>query len=137
MSKSDYDWTNDWRGYASREERDADLALERLRANAEAEARGYFEAATVRQKAEFDLSVATAVRLHGHGSMAHEATINLARAQFKHDTREARALYHRTVDCLLADGEVSDDLDYEWTRLTDPAKAAQMWPERFATGRAA
>lgn len=131
------DWSRDWRGYSSRAERDADLEQAMCRAEAEREASWYFDRATARQKREFREAVEASVELHGHGSQAHEATINLANSQWRHDTAEARALFERTVAHLVEHGEVSDELDREWTALIDPDRAARLWPECAKTAEAA
>lgn len=96
-------------------------------ARAEEEAGRYFRDATKAMQAEYDAAMRDLLGMTGPRWDRARAA---ARAKWDADTAPAKALFDRTVECLLADGEVSDDLDYEWTRLTAPAKAAEMWPER-------
>lgn len=96
-------------------------------ARAEEEAGRYFRDATKAMQAEYDAAMRDLLGMTGPRWDRARAA---ARAKWDADTAPAKALFDRTVECLLESGEVSDDLDYEWTRLTDPAKAAQFWPER-------
>lgn len=96
-------------------------------ARAEEEAGRYFRDATKAMQAEYD---ATMRDLLGMTGPRWDRARAAAKAKWDADTAPAKALFDRTVECLLETGEVSDALDYEWTRLTDPAKAAEMWPER-------
>lgn len=94
---------------------------------AEEEAGRYFRDATKAMQAEYD---ATMRDLLGMTGPRWDRARAAARAKWDADTAPAKALFDRTVECLLETGEVSDALDYEWTRLTDPDRAAKMWPER-------
>ena len=102
---------NHWLRYES----DAEHAA-RVEA-AEREATWHFDRATVRQKQVYREAVDAAVKLHGHGSMAHEATLNLAKAQWDRDTAAARDLFYRTCDELMT-GEVSEARSLEWDALS-------------------
>ena len=68
----------------------------------------------------FNAACATAVELHGHGSMAHSATLNLARAQYEYDTRAAYDLADQTRRELLETDEVSDETSEAWSALIKP-----------------
>ena len=114
---------NHWNRYES----DAEHAA-RVEA-AEREATWHFDRATVRQKQVYREAVAAAVKLHGHGSMAHEATLNLAKAQWDRDTAAARDLFYRTADCLMATGEVSESLSLEWDALHAVQQDTRAFPE--------
>jgi len=84
----------------------------------------YFDDATRHQRTAFANVTAMAALMHGHGSQAHTATIDLARREWDATTAEARALYEATIECLLVDGNISSELDEAWTAL-DRASAAK------------
>jgi hypothetical protein len=88
---------------------------------AEREAGWYFDQATKHQKAEFD---ATMHALLGVTGPRANRTRGAARTRWQQDTAEARALLDATVECLLQSGEVSGELDEQWTALIDNAAGA-------------
>lgn len=111
---------DDWAAHAAAE------AQRRARA-AEQDAGWYLDHATRRQKAEFG---ATMHALLGVTGPSANRARDAARARWQETTAEAGALFERTVDCLLASGEVSAELDAQWTALADrdadpPALAAE------------
>ena len=77
---------------------------------AEKEASWYFDRATRREKAEFDAAIKPL-------SGATGPQRDRARSRWHETTREARTLLEATIDCLLATGEVSAELDDKWTEL--------------------
>ena len=90
---------------------------------AEREAGWYFDQATRHQKAEFD---ATMHALLGMAGPRWDRARASARAQWQAATGEARQLLDATVECLLATGEVSNELDAQWTALIDRDAAVAM-----------
>jgi hypothetical protein len=94
--------------------------------NAEQEAGWYFDRATEPQRAEFD--AAMRALLGTTGPRANRAR-DAARSRFRQSTTEARALLETSIDCLLETGELSAELDEQWTTLiersTRPAMAAE------------
>jgi len=76
--------------------------------------------ATHRELAQFHERCAAAVDLHGHGSMAHSATVDLAHAQYKYDTRHVYDLGDQTLRELLEFDEVSDETSEAWSALIKP-----------------
>lgn len=93
---------------------------------AEREAGWYFDQATKHQKAEFD---ATMHGLLGMRGPRWDRARDSARAQWQAATGEARKLLDATVECLLATGEVSGELDEQWTALIDRDAAMGMAAE--------
>ena len=83
---------------------------------AEIDAGWYFDKATRAQKAEYD---ATMRNLIGVVGPRWNRERDAAKAKFAAETAEARALFDRTVESLLETGEVSQELDDEWTALFD------------------
>lgn len=83
---------------------------------AEREAGWYFDSATTRQKAGFDATIRSLLGTTGPRADRARAA---ARAHWQAATLEARTLFEATVDCLLASGEVSPELDEAWTALID------------------
>ena len=81
----------------------------------------YFAAATKGPKAEFDATMRSLLGVTGpKWDRAREA----ARAKFRADTADARLLCDLTFDSLMSTGEVSPELDDEWTRLICAVDAA-------------
>lgn len=99
--------------------------LDEKREQAEIEAGELFDDATKYQAADFKAATSSAEKLFGHGSRAHEAAIRLAKRSWDNNTAEAKALYHRTVERLMAVGEVGDELDALWTELCQREAVAQ------------
>lgn len=81
---------------------------------AEIAASWYFERATKGPKAEFDAALQVALGMRGR---QWEDARKAARAKFRDDTAEARRLFDETVEQFLAHGEISDELDQQWTSL--------------------
>ena len=76
----------------------------------------YFADATKAQKAEFDAEMKSLLGVTGpRWDRARDA----AKAKFKASTVEAAALCDRTFEYLMATGEVSTELDNEWTALIE------------------
>lgn len=89
---------------------------------ADTEAAWYFERATKREKAEFDATMRAMLGVTGpRADRARER----ARVRWQDVTAEARSLLEATIECLLATGEVSAELDERWTVLFDRDAAAQ------------
>lgn len=84
---------------------------------AEIAAGWFFDQATKGPKAEFDAAMQVALGMHGH---LWRVQRERARAKFRDDTREARRLFDETVECFLAHGEISEELDQKWTALCAP-----------------
>jgi hypothetical protein len=83
---------------------------------AEKEAGWYFDQATKREKAELDAAMLSLLGITGpRGNRERER----ARARWRDATAEARTLLEATIECLLASGEVSPELDEQWTALCD------------------
>lgn len=81
---------------------------------AEIAAGWFFNEATKTAKAEFDAALQVALGMRGQKwDIARRA----ARDKFRDDTAEARALFDETVECFLAHGEISEELDQKWTSL--------------------
>lgn len=81
------------------------------------EAGKFFDDATVRQRAAF-LAVTNSARdMHGWGSDAHKAAIDLAKRQWEEDTAEASKLLDISVQELLATGELTEETGDAWTEL--------------------
>ncbi|MDQ8729433.1 hypothetical protein [Bradyrhizobium sp. LHD-71] len=100
---------DDWTAHAAAD------AQRRVRA-AEQDAGWYFDQATRRQKAEFDATMHALLGVTGpRANRARDA----ARTQWQRTTAEAQTLFERTVDSLLATGEVTAELDEAWTALAD------------------
>lgn len=89
--------------------------------NAEHEAGWYFDLATAPQRAEFE--AAMRALLGTTGPRANRAR-DAARSHFRKSTTEARALLETSIDCLLENGELSADLDDQWTALIE--RGAQL-----------
>jgi len=87
---------------------------------AEAEANDLFVKATQPQHAAYHNAIAASVKLHGHGSMAHEATIRLANGQFTRDTVQAHDLAEQTLRQILEFDEISDETSEAWSVLIKP-----------------
>jgi hypothetical protein len=99
---------DDWASHAARE------ASQRLE-TAERTAGWYFEQATRRQRSAHEAELRPLLGTSGpKWDRAREAL----RRRFAETTAEAGALFDRTVTCLLATGEVSDELD-AWTALCE------------------
>jgi hypothetical protein len=85
---------------------------------AEREAGWYFDRATRHQKAEFDGAMLALLGVIGpRADRARDA----ARTRWRDATAEARNLLEATIECLLETGEVSGELDEQWTALMDRA----------------
>jgi hypothetical protein len=84
---------------------------------AEEQAVYFFDQATKPQRAAFIGLTSMADYLHGHGSQAHCATVDLAKRQWHFDTKEARELLAVTVDWFTRHRELSTELDDRWTAL--------------------
>ena len=83
---------------------------------AEGEAGWYFDAATKHQKAEFEAAMHALLGMTGpKWDRARDQT----KARWQAATLEARKLFDATVECLLASGEVSAELDEAWTALIE------------------
>ena len=87
---------------------------------AEIEANDLFAKATQPQHAAYRNAIAISVVLHGHGSMAHEATIRLAHGQFTRDTVQANDLAEQTLREILDFDEISDETSEAWSALIKP-----------------
>ena len=95
---------------------DAAADMQRRVQAAEKEAGWYFDQATKLEKAEFDAAMHSLLGVTGpKGNRAREQ----ARARWRSATAEARALFEVTIECLLQSGEVSAELDEQWTALID------------------
>ena len=93
---------------------------------AEKEAGWYFDQATKHEKAEFDAAMQSLLGVTGpRGNRERER----ARARWREATAEARTLLDVTIECLLASGEVSAELDEQWTALFDRDAAAKQAAE--------
>ena len=84
--------------------------------NAEREASWYFDLATAPQRAEFEATMRAL--LGTTGPRANRAR-DTARSHFRQSTTEARALLEASIDCLLRHGELSAELDEQWTALIE------------------
>jgi hypothetical protein len=84
--------------------------------DAEREAGWYFDRATEPQRAEFD--AAMRALLGTTGPRANRAR-DAARSRFRQATAAACALLETSIDCLLESGELSADLDEQWTILIE------------------
>jgi hypothetical protein len=84
--------------------------------NAEHEAGWFFDLATASQRAEFEASMRAL--LGTTGPRANRAR-DTARSRFRQSTTEARALLEASIDCLLDNGELSAELDEQWTTLIE------------------
>jgi hypothetical protein len=99
----------DWDACGARE------AARRLEA-AERTARWYFDRATRRQRSAHEADLRA---LLGMSGPKWDSARDALRQRFAAATAEAGALLDRTVACLLATGEVSDELDEAWTALCE------------------
>jgi hypothetical protein len=89
---------------------------------AEKEAGWYFDRATKHEKAEFDAAMQV---LSGVTGPRANRGRERARTRWRDATAQARTLLEATIECLLATGEVSSELDEQWTVLMDDAAAAR------------
>lgn len=97
--------------------------------SAEEHANDLFRQATVDQSATYHSVLADIRHLSGpRYDRAREA----AKRVWRESTQEARNLFNSTADALMATGEVSEELDREWTRLISPARATECWPDDLA-----
>jgi len=99
------DWTSD-----------AHADMQRRVRHAEQEASWYFDRATRREKAEFDAAMHSLLGVTGPRA---DRTRERVRARWREATAEARVLQDATIECLLQSGEVSAELDEQWTALFD------------------
>src|SRR5262245_44747733 len=106
---------DDWASHA-REEIEARIQ------GAEKEAAWYFNRATMREKAEFDATMRAMLGVTGPRA---DRARDRARSRWQNATAGARALEEATIECLLATGEVSAELDVRWTALIDRDAAAK------------
>jgi hypothetical protein len=106
---------DDWASHAH-----ADME-QRLEA-AERQASWYFDRATKREKAVFDTTMQA---LFGTTGPRANRARERARTRWCDATAEARMLHESTVECLLASGEVSAELDEQWTALFDRDESAE------------
>src|SRR5437868_3597852 len=84
--------------------------------NAEDEAGWYFDRATEPQRAEFEAAMRGLLGTTGpRANRARDA----ARSHFRQSTAQARTLLEASIDCLLANGELSAELDEQWTVLIE------------------
>jgi hypothetical protein len=81
---------------------------------AEKEAGWYFDRAVRREKAEFDAAMRALFGVTGPRADRDRARV---RRRWQEATAEASALLDATIECLLATGEVSAELDAQWTAL--------------------
>ena len=116
---------NYWRRHETTQEHDRRVMT------AELEANGLFAKAVVKQKLAFDAAMSRAKALGYAGPKFDRAKADATEA-FRNDTLAARDLFNRTADCIMATGEVSEDLSREWDFLTDPARAADLWADDLA-----
>jgi hypothetical protein len=100
---------DDWASHAHEDTR------RRVQA-AEKEAGWYFDKAVRGEKAEFDAAMRV---LFGVTSPRADRERERVRRRWQEATAEPRALLDATVECLLATGEVSAELDELWTALID------------------
>jgi hypothetical protein len=90
--------------------------MQRRVQQAEKEAGWYFDQATKREKMEFDAAMRSLLGVTGpKGNRAREQ----ARTRWREATTCARVLLEATIECLLQNGEVSAELDEQWTALCD------------------
>lgn len=105
---------DDWASYGVAE-------MQQRVQEAEKEAGWYFAQATTREKAEFDAAMHSLLGVTGpRADRAREH----ARRRWREATADANALLELTIACLLAYGEVSAELDTQWTALFDQNAAA-------------
>lgn len=100
---------DDWSAHAHAEMQQRVQAAER-------EASWYFDQATKREKAAFDAAMQAQFGMNN--PRANRAR-KRARIRWHDATGPARALLDATIECLLATGEVSGELDEQWTALFD------------------
>jgi hypothetical protein len=81
---------------------------------AEQEAGWYFDKATACEKAEFDAAMRALLGVAGPRA---DRSRERLRRRWRERTAEADALREATIECLLATGEVSAELDARWTTL--------------------
>ena len=93
---------------------------------AEKEAGWYFDQATKHEKAEFDAAMHSLLGVTGPRANRERER---ARTRWRDATAEARTLLEATIECLLASGEVSAELDEQWTALCDRDAAAKQAAE--------
>jgi hypothetical protein len=106
---------DDWASGASED-------MQRRVQAAEKEASWYFDQATKHEKAEFDAAMEVLFGVTGpRANRGRER----ARTRWRDATGQARALLEATIECLLATGEVSGELDEQWTALIDHDAAAK------------
>lgn len=99
---------------------------------AEEQANGFFAKATVPQNAAFHAAMSRAKALFEKDTPTFNRARDAALAVFRRDTQAARDLFNRTADCIMATGEVSEDLSREWDFLINPARAAELWADDLA-----
>lgn len=97
---------------------DAEYAAE-CESRARDEAMKYFADATKIQLQTFTDRVVYLTPYYG--SPYWERERNAAKKLYADTTKDARELMERTVDCLIATGEVSEELSSAWDELTRPA----------------
>lgn len=97
---------------------DAEYAAEQAE-RARDEAMKYFADATKTQLQTFTDRVVYLTPYYG--SPYWERERNAAKKLYADTTKDARELMERTIDCLIATGEVSEELSLEWDALTHPA----------------
>ena len=93
---------------------------------AETEAAWYFDRATKREKAEFDATMRAMLGVTGPRA---DRARDQARARWRNVTAEAHTLPETTIECMLASGEVSAELDERWTALFNRAATARQAAE--------
>lgn len=81
---------------------------------AEQEAGWFFNKATARQKAKFDQAMDVA---RGCVSPLWDRKREAARKEWAESTKEASALFDRTVEWFISHGEISEELDALWTAM--------------------
>lgn len=99
---------NHWHQFESQEEH-----AERVE-RAEHSAGWYFDQATVRQKAAYNLAMAD---LRGLAGPRYERARIEAKAVWTRSTVEAADLFTVTCDAIMMHGEVPEDLSAEWDAL--------------------
>ena len=83
---------------------------------AENEAGWYFDRSTKHAKAEFDAAMRCLLGVTGPRANREREQ---ARTRWREATADAQLLLEATIACLLASGEVSAELDAQWTALCD------------------
>jgi hypothetical protein len=100
---------DDWASHAHEETR------RRVQA-AEEEAGWYFDRAVRGEKAEFDAAMRSLFGVTGPRADRDRARV---RRRWQETTAGAHALLDATIECLLATGELSAELDKKWTALIE------------------